>query len=420
MYGGDNPTSTLPVPRPPFSIRAVNRVGRTLRRLGWTRFELDADILLARAQRETGLHDFGDDEFLPPLRVLIDEFREAPHLSHFGELTFRRNVLSFLKHRLEAQHDRSRFPEIGEIRIDRPVFIVGLPRTGTTLLHTLLTLDPRARWLRSWELQLTRLQTADERARVQDERRRKLQRQIAVAKRLAPEMDKMHDFAAPAECMHWFAPTFHTELFHVSYHAATHRRWLCEVTQEQWLAPYRFYRSELQRLLWYEPGERWVLKAPIHLEGLAALRTIFPDARIIHLHRNLQHTVGSACRYYGSIYAWHARANDASAFVRSILDYLVYLADRARQMRTCLDSAPFLDIDYQELVQEPRGVVDRIYEHLSLDVSAVFDDALSAWLKRHHVGRDRGYSYHLEQFGLSAGEIDTAFRDYCDHFGVVR
>src|SRR5215472_8906007 len=266
-------------------ISAVFRVADTLGDVFAPRREpISADELIALAHRRTGLADFGETPFQAPLRRLLRACHEDANLSVVGRIATRWDVVRFLSNLLRLADEEKRSPEILAQPVARPIFISGLPRSGTTFLHSLLAEDPANLVPRVW--QLIHPYAPRKAGRSHDLRARRVARQLRLFGLLAPDFRRMHpiDAASPQECSEITAHVFASLRFDTTYRIPSYRRWLDETGHVE---AYRFHRRFLQHLQHQAAGGgRWVLKCPDHVFALAAIRTVYPDARLVFVHRD--------------------------------------------------------------------------------------------------------------------------------------
>ena len=271
--------------RLPLPLRALNAAGRLARAAGLPLLELDPEALLDAAAAQSGLSDFGDERFREPLRRLFESYERDAGLTAFGRLVVRRDTLRLLENRLHLQDAWTRHPEIlaGEIRA--PLFVLGLPRTGTSILHELLAQDPaepRADDLGgAAHLAAARARDASRATRASPRPRSTSPASTSVL----PEFRKIHRMGArlPQECVALTCHDFATLVFHTSHRVTSYQRWLDGADLR---FVYESHRRQLQYLQWRCPAERWVLKSPGHLWALDALLDVYPDARIVQTHRD--------------------------------------------------------------------------------------------------------------------------------------
>src|SRR5271169_5236439 len=250
--------------------RVVSRVADTMiDALAILRDPLSADELIARARRQTGLVDFDCTTFQEPLQNLLRACREEAELSLFGRFATRWDAVRFLSNLLRLREEERRAPKILEQRIERPIFIAGLPRSGTTFLHSLLAQDHANLVPRVWQL----IHPYPLDGPGPDVRPRRVARQLRLFGMLAPEFRRMHpiDASSPQECSEITAHVFASLRFDTTYRVPSYRRWL-DATGH--LEAYRFHKRFLQHLQ-HQAGlaGRWVLKCPDHVFALGAIRT---------------------------------------------------------------------------------------------------------------------------------------------------
>ena len=356
-----------PFPPPPRAFRAVNAaLDPVKRRL----FPLTSESVIAAARKRAKLTDFGDDHFREPLGVLIESLERDACLHAIGQMSARRQLVDLLSTRLRVHDLLERRREILDAPVERPIIILGLPRTGTTVLQRLLAHDPGLRSLPYWEAMFPLpLGDAAERpdASAVDPRIRKAEKTLKVLHYAAPLMLSMHEMEAeaPDEEIWLLAVDFATMLFEASYRAPTWRDWYCAHDQT---VGYRFLYSMLQILQWYRPGERWLLKSPQHLEQIPVLLSVFPDATIVQTHRDPSTVIASFC----SMETYGRRMNSREIDARDIGEY--WTARIERMLRASVDDRPhddprFTDVHFGALMADPVATVQRIYEVAGRELS---------------------------------------------------
>src|SRR5512143_2892637 len=275
----------------PFPVRAFNAAGGALRAVGIPVVRLDAATLCARACRATGLEDFGDPWFREPLGVLLAALEREAALHPLGRVIARSDLTRLLENRLRMTDVLARHPEIAAAPVARPLFVVGLPRTGTSILHELLAQDPANRVPMTWAAMHP--YPPPERATYRsDPRIAALDQHLSGVDRLLPEFKKMHPMGAelPQECVALTAHDFASMLFSTTHRVPSYQAWLDRAD----LRPvYASHRRQLQYLQWRCPAEHWVLKSPGHLWALDALLAEYPDACVVQTHRDPLRVIAS-------------------------------------------------------------------------------------------------------------------------------
>ena len=360
----------------PWTFRALNQLGEGLNRSGLLRVDLSEEALLAEACRRTGLTDWGGESFRAGLRVLLEAGRQETDLSFLGRVATRGDYLRLLMNRLRIQGALKRNPAILDLPLQQPLFIVGFPRTGSTLLHNLLSLDPQTRVPLMWEL----LRPAPPSNGGTDPRIRQATRLARVAHAMAPALRYTHPVrpAGPEECFFLLENEFTCLEFEVRRHVPRYVTWFF---QQDLIPAYESYRRQLLLLHWQRPGEHWVLKSPFHLPGLEALLAVFPDACVVQTHRHPAEVVPSMCSVMGMVRKAHATHVDSLQLGADWLDTWGEAMSRASRIRDTADPKRFFDIEYRELVSDPLGMVERLYDHLGYAFTPQLADRMRAWLR---------------------------------------
>ena len=244
---------------------------------------ISPDELIRLAQRQTGLRDFGDIAFIGPLTRLLESCSTESALGVVGRSATRWDIVRFLSNLLTLQAATAQHPRITDSTIRQPIFITGLPRSGTTFLHRLMLIDETNRAPAVWET-IYPSPTSGSR----DERIARVARQLKAFEWLAPEFPALHPLEAtsPQECSEVTAHVFRSLRFDTNYHVPSYRTWM-DADVVRHLPAYRFHKRFLQHLQHQDGFERrWVLKCPEHLFALEAIRAVYPDARLVFVHRD--------------------------------------------------------------------------------------------------------------------------------------
>jgi sulfotransferase family protein len=400
------------------AVFALNTVGRPLQRTGLPQLSLDHRAILDEAGRRTGLDDYGGNEFREPLRLLLHCLDTEAHLTPLGRITARNDTLGLLENRLRLVEDRKRNPGIAETPIRAPLFIVGLPRTGSTLLHHLMALDPTSRVAQAWEVMCP--SPPPERARYEtDPRIAQAEKQLRWLDRIVPDFKNIHPLGArlALECLAITAGSFQSWRFNTMYRVPSYQGWL---GRQDSRSAYQFHRRFLQHLAWRAPAERWVLKAPSHLHALETLFETYPDALVVQTHRDPVTVLASVASLTAVLRAGFSDRVDKAEIGRDVLRHWLKGIESAIRVRRSRRVAPqrFLDVHYLELVADPIGTVRRVYGHFGLR----FTEEAERRIRRHFAGARQNHSghheYSLDSFALDPDEIATTFKGYRDHFGV--
>jgi len=415
--------ATMPMPLPPphrsFAIKALNRVGGNLRRLGWTLPSLEEQDLLDKAIRRAGSSDFGGEGFLEGMRVLLDSVEREAELSTLGRLSCRETLLRYLENRLRLTEYRAQHPLVAEQRIERPIFIVGLPRTGTTLLFNLLAQDPDNRAPLSWEVEWPvpppEPETYDTDPRIRD-----AEKLFGNLDRLIPTLPAIHEFGPqlPQECVPINAHEFLSVQFHITFHVPSYQAWLNE---QNMVRSYEFHRKFLQHLQSRHMKTRWALKSPAHLPAIDELLTVYPDALIIHTHRDPGRVMPSLASLHYAFRGMNSDSVDPARIGRNVMDTWTIQLQKAVAARRRHHDKPeqFFDAHFEDTLEDPVDLLRRAYEHFGLELSDPARERMSAFLAANPRGSRGVHRYQREDFGLELGEIRERFADYVDEFDVA-
>jgi hypothetical protein len=400
-------------PRLPFELRALNALGGpAARRL----VHLEQEELLETARRRTGLDDFGEPSFHEPLRVLLGALEREAGLSAFGRIATRGLLLQLLSSRLRLEALIRREPRILDERIERPLIIAGLPRTGTSHLFNLLSRDPGLRWLPYWEGLEPIPDPAEPRAPGgRDPRLARCDRALAYLHRAMPLFSAMHEIEteAPHEEIQLLALEFSTQLFEASYHVPSYGEWYRTTDQTR---AYAYLRRVLQALQWLRRGRRWLLKSPQHLENLAPLVRTFPDACFVQTHRDPVRITASL----GTMIAYGARMQqrrpDPLAIGRHWAKRVEDMLRASVRDRALLPEAQVMDLRFHELMEDELAAVERVFAFAGEPLATPVARAVRAYLDAHPKGQHGRIDYRLEDLGLDPRERRAALAFYCERF----
>jgi hypothetical protein len=377
---------------------------------------LAADELLATARERTGLADFGDPIFRTGLDVLLDDLARA-ELHDLGRMVWRGRILSHLVQRLRVEDWLARHPEIAAQTVPAPIFVVGLPRTGTTALSHLLAQDPDTRSLRVWES--AQPVPPPEPEAGDDPRIAAAEQQLAAMHQLSPRLAAMHEDTAtgPTENHDLLGMSFRT--FHFEGMAWIPRYvawWLaCD------MAPaYRFAKRVLQLLASRGGPVRWHLKSPPDSFFLDAVLAVFPDAQFVMTHRDPAPVLGSVCSLIRTMHELTGRPPEPSALGRAELAAWAEAMRRLLAVRERIGDARFVDVHFHELVADPIGAIARAYAHLEIPFTREAERRIAAHAAAHPRGRLGEHHYRLEDWGLDRAGVRAAFAFYTDQCGVKR
>ena len=377
---------------------------------------LERDALLAQARRRADDLYFEDTTFLEGLTRLLHALVTEARLNLLGRIVARDGILGHLVTLLRLEQDRRGHPEIAAQRIDRPIVITGLPRSGSTLLHSLMAQDPANRVPQMWEM-VTPSPPPDTATYERDPRIEALERRLRWFDRLVPEFKKIHSVGArlPEECVVILSHSFLSTQFCSMYGVPSYQSWVRSQSQ---LPAYRLHRRFLQHLQWRCSGDRWVLKAPAHLAALAELCAVYPDLGVIMTHREPLEVLPSEASLHTVLRQTFSDAVDPAAVGREVTELTadeLYVGLKARD-QGCAPPERFLDVRYRDLVRDPIGTVYRVYAHFDIPFTTMAETRMRRYLADSPKDKHGAHVYSLAQFGLDADEERERYRDYRERF----
>jgi hypothetical protein len=372
----------------------------------------DADTLLDRAGATAGLDDFGPGDFRVGLDTLLDSYERDTDLTPAAAVDVVDDLLRRLVNRLEVESWYGDHPEIDDVPVLGPVDINGLPRTGTTALANMLSLDPQFRSLRQWEqVRPCPPPTADGEAT--DERRLAL---VAEYEQVPAELKAMHlyDADASVEDTWLLGMAFHGQQYTVPVYGY-HAWWRIADAGPA----YAYHRRVVKLLASRRPPHLWLFKAPHHNFHLEAIVGAYPDARFVVTHRDPARAVPSWASLVSAIFPPGARGLDLHRLGREVANHLRVGVEQAMAARARLGDARFLDVHHPEFVADPMGTVRRVYDFLGYELTPSVERTIADWTVANRSGAQGTHHYTAEQFGLTESQLRDDYRAYIDHFDIT-
>ena len=398
-------------------LKALNAGVGLLHRLGVLPREITPEHVKRAAIKRTGLSDFGDPSYEAPYQKLLEVLPSHP-LSSLGTLLTEQTMVKAMSNRLRIQDHLNRHPELASAKVERPIFVLGFPRTGTTLLQNLLGLDEGQRSLQFWEIQTPIPLDSDPR-RDHQKRFNIARRTLQLAYLVAPEQRQIHEIKpeTPEECWPLFSNSFAVLNYDLLSMFVDYGRWLLDYDMT---GPYAFYRDTLKVLAQGRPaGERYLLKCPEHLWFIDALLAVFPDARIVWTHRDPVACVASYCSLislgqrmlYGQI--------DPSRLGAHIQDRFHIGVQRAMAARAASGREDqFFDVDFKDLVRDPATVVRQVKEWAELPHDKAGEARVQRYLNTERGDKKGAHKYSAEVYGLDGRAIHKQYADYIERFHI--
>ncbi|MEH6551019.1 MAG: sulfotransferase [Pseudomonadales bacterium] len=374
--------------------------------------------LLEKARIETGLDDFGGDEFLEPLTILIKSLNEEANLNDIGRFRAEMNISNGLAYRLKVEDYIKQHPDVLEQKIEKPVFIVGLPRTGTTALHHMLNQDPANHTLRIWEANKP-VPPPEEATYLTDPRIEESRASLEMTEQFLPGFGVTHLLGAeePDECYMLFNRTFMSVEYSAIFHVPSYAKWIYAHDHG---ANYAYHKKQLQ-LLQHKKKGRWILKAPFHQLGLRAILKHYPDAILVQTHRAPMAIVASGCSFSELLRKGGSDDIDRNVIGHDWMEMLrVYSTEfeRARSELEPLHPGQFLDIQFKDLLQQPYAAVEQVYAAAGTALSEQGRAAMEQWQANNPKDKQGKHEYRLEDYGLSRADVEALFGDYVKRYNL--
>ena len=401
---------------PPAYIRLINNIGNLLESVQFAKPQLCAERLISHAQSRTGLHDWGDESFRVALEQLTTALQQQAQLSQIGRIAAYLNILDHLCVRLRLLDYRARRLEVAAQQIRQPLFILGLPRTGTTILHELLAQDPSFRSPASWEvsrpLPPPTAQTYDT-----DRRIATVDRLLALLEKLCPGFRAIHAIGAklPQECVYILASAFISEQFGYMYNVPAYRDWALD---QDMTASYHWHASFLQHLQVDLGRERWVLKTPAHLAYLKYLLAQYPDAAIVWTHRRPLDAMASFSSLTYTLRSGFSRSVDPLATGEYEFRHFAKIVARGMEDRRALDNGQFIDVSFNAICADPMSVIRTVYERCAMELSRKAEARMRQYLTRHPRGLYGEHRYSPAAFGLNHAQEEHLYGEYLSRYGA--
>lgn len=368
--------------------------------------------LHASAVKACGLDDFGsdDDNYREALAVLLEAFQREADLTELGSKMHRFFIRNALVARLVSEAAFKQYPEHADVPIERPIFVTGLPRTGTTAVHRLLAGDPRHQGLELWLAEFPQPRPPRE-TWSQNPVFQQIDAQFTKAHEENPDYTGLHFMTADEveECWQLLRQSLHSVSYETLAHVPTYAQWLAH---QDWTKPYQRHRRNLQLIGLNDREKRWVLKNPSHLFALDALFATYPDALVVQCHRPAETIMASMCSL-----AQHTTEGWSNTFTGDVIgaDSMetwsrgleLFNTERAKH-----DPAQFYDLDYFKLIKDPVGAVEDIYRAFGIE----YTDEARESVRNTHEESKKGprapkHTYSLADYGLTDEQVKERFRN---------
>lgn len=405
-------TTTYDQYPPTFLVRLISGVERTARRLGLEMAPLSLEKILATAVKQTGLHDFGSLDIFNVFTEVLQACQSEIKLTGFGKLLVNQGVLTQAANRLRFQQFIQRHPKALDTPLKPPLFVIGLPRSGTTYLHELLCQDPVVRVPVHWELRypIPLVEGVD---RARDPRLQNVITSSKAGNQTMPFFPIVHPLNAEGmeECYFLLMHLIHLTLIMLPKHME-------RVLSQDHLVEYTYYYQLLQVLQYVQPKDHFVLKCPMHLMSLPELLSLFPTGQIVQTHRSPAQMMGSWCSFLALV----MRNNIQDFNLHASGEYWLWvwstLVEKGMAARTAVNAGQFYDVPYAFLLKEPLTAVRGIYTHFGMELTPEAESKMKEWNGRNPQHKSGVHRYSLAQFGLTESRVNQAFANYIERYQI--
>jgi hypothetical protein len=365
--------------------------------------------IVAAAERTTGMTDMGGTAHEEGLRTLVEDLNSPEAgLTGKGNYFQRSEVKSALVGRLLTQAQFNARPDHVDVPIERPIFVMGLPRTGTTALHRLLHADPTAQGLEMWITQYPQPRPPRE-TWESDPIFNAMQQGFQAHHIASPEYLGIHymDATSVEECWRLLRQTGKSNSYESLAHVPRYTEWL---TKQDWTDAYARHKQNLQLIGLNDTEKRWVLKNPSHMTALDALMTVYPDALIVYTHRDPVTCIASSCSLSAETTVGHSTTFVGETIGRTQLDLWSRAYHAFHEARPKYDQAQFIDVPFSDLRADPLGVTRRVYKHFDLDWTPEVQSAIEEIDRESKEGAAKpSHSYSLADYGLTEDQVRARF-----------
>lgn len=376
---------------------------------------LSAESIIATARSQTGLETFESDSFREGLDILVRGINAEPRVTPEGAARLEAQMIQMLTNRLRVDDTLRQHPEILERPIEKPLFVMGLPRTGTTLSIDLLNQDPQRRCLLKWEA-TDSVPAPELDTYASDPRLLKMRAELEMMLEMMGDVPIKHWEEAddPTECIFVMAQDFKCLMWEALVPNPEYAKWILETDTT---SAYTHLKRVMQLLQWKVPG-MWTLKTPSHALNVATIKKVFPDSRIIVTHRDPFQTLGSLCSLIASSHGGHIGVSDIEFIANNYPRQLAEHANRPMNYREAHGDDGFYDLMYADMLKDPLGQMRKIYAHFGDPWTDAASQAMEDWLARNPQDKHGAHNYDLSDFGLSREAVAPLFEAYRSRYAI--
>ncbi len=377
---------------------------------------MTVDQIIAAASARTGLTEIGDRSVLEGLERLLRSYASEARFTERGAQMAHDDLVAYMATRMQIEDWLAGHPELLEAPVEKPLFVFGLPRTGTTLAINLLAADPARRSFLRWEIYEPIPPARPEELHA-GRRYAEQQAKCEMALQYMPQIAAIHmEFAdSPTECQFLMTTSFCAQVYEAQADIPSYRHWFLH--EADYLPAFRFHKRTLQALQHHAKGQ-WTLKNPWHPLFLDALTEVYPDARLVMTHRDPAEVVGSCCSLIKYVRQIYSDDVDLKGIGESFMDTFRVMIDRTRAFKAKHGAGAIHDVQYADTVRDPIGTVRKIYDAVGDAFTPAAERAMQGYMADNPKGKHGKHAYDLAEYGLSKDEVHERFRDYIEDYDI--
>ena len=393
----------------------MNRLGKSLKFLGLDPFKLNAEKIILKAKKKAGFKGDLSKHLEVSIHKLIESVNKEARLNSFGAMAAKILFERTLTERLRIDQYLISNPKIVQSEVKQPVFIIGMPRTGTTILHALLHEDENHRSPLVWECLLPTPLAVSKNYK-NNKQYKRIVRELNQIFKLVPDFKKKHHITAssPQECVSINAFDFNSYQFTAQFYIPTYLKWFFNKADR--LSTMRFHKQFLQYLQSSDiRPKRWLLKSPVHLMRLSEIFEVYPDARIIMTHRDPGKVVPSVTSLISSLRSLYSDDEDIVRTGHEQAKNWSSYFNRFLESRKKLNKEDqIIDLRFEDFVKDQMGTVENIYKKFGWELTDITKDKMKKFLAENPKDKHGNHDYSLEDFGLNDAKINDLFSEYND------
>lgn len=373
-----------------------------------------SDIIQA-AEEATGLTAKLDPRVAEGLNQFIDSLNNEAPLTERGWGSVRGTLVNTLSNRLKVEDYLDKHPQLLDAPIEKPMFVFGLPRTGTTLVINLLNADPARRSFLRWE-SLNSVPPPKAAELSTDPRCLESQRITELSLKYAPQIAAIHyeDADSPTECQFAMSQSFCAQYFDAIAEVPSYRNWFLNTNYKHAFE----YQKKLLQLLQSEAPGRWTLKNPWHPLFLNDLTSVYPDAQLVMTHRDPVYVVGSCCSLIKNVRMMMSDKVDLDYIGESMMNTFETMVERTLAYKEKNGWDSIYDMQYADVMRDPIGEMKKLYARFDEPFTQAAEDSMTRFLNSNPKGKFGKHEYSLEEYGLNKDIVRERFADYCERFSI--